>query len=162
MQDIKLRTLESTDDEFILALTTDPDWLKFIGDRGINDLSSAREYIAHQNTLCKREHGIGLMAIERIDDSKLVGLCGLLKRPYLDYPDLGFALLPEYRGKGYVTKAAGLVLASKLARQCKCIMAMTHPENTASQKVLLSLQFVKLGVIEMQTIPSTLFVLHQN
>ena len=39
-----------------------------------------------------------------------IGMCGLFKRTYLDYPDLGYALLHQYHGKGYAIEAAASIL----------------------------------------------------
>src|ERR1700741_2419628 len=35
-----------------------------------------------------------------------IGVCGLVRREFLPGPDLGFALLPEFVGRGYATEAA--------------------------------------------------------
>jgi RimJ/RimL family protein N-acetyltransferase len=39
-----------------------------------------------------------------------IGICGLVKRNYLDDIDLGYALLPRYWGQGYAYEAAKAVL----------------------------------------------------
>ena len=41
-----LRHLTADDAEFILVLMNDPDWLRYIGDRGIRTADDARGYIA--------------------------------------------------------------------------------------------------------------------
>ena len=35
-----------------------------------------------------------------------IGMCGLLKRDYLENPDIGFAILPEHTNNGYAYEAA--------------------------------------------------------
>lgn len=56
--------------------------------------------------------GINLVALK--ETGKPIGACGLLKREALDYPDLGYAFLPEFWGKGYAMEAADAILKKKL------------------------------------------------
>ena len=42
---LALRYLTAADSAFILELVTDPDWLRFIGDRGVRTAEDARGYI---------------------------------------------------------------------------------------------------------------------
>ena len=40
-----LRQLETSDTAFILKLVNDPSWLRYIGDKGVNSLEDAKDYI---------------------------------------------------------------------------------------------------------------------
>jgi [ribosomal protein S5]-alanine N-acetyltransferase len=42
---LTLRFASLDDAAFILELLNDPDWLKFIGDRGVRTIDQAKEYI---------------------------------------------------------------------------------------------------------------------
>jgi ribosomal-protein-alanine N-acetyltransferase len=96
LQTRRLTLSEATlsDIPLIFKLLNSPNWLEFIGDRNIRTLEDAEKYI--QNSLIKsyRENGFGLWKVELKSDKTPIGLCGLLKREMLDFPDLGFAILP--------------------------------------------------------------------
>lgn len=69
--------------------------------------------------------------------NKPIGMCGFLKRDYLEHHDIGFAFLPEYEGKGYATQAT--ITALKYAKthlNFKTVMAITTPDNERSVKLL--------------------------
>ena len=78
-----------SDSQFIFDLLTSPNWLKYIGDRGIRSIEDASEYI--ENSLIKsyRDNGFGLYKVVLKQNQIPIGLCGLLKRPVFDHPDIG-------------------------------------------------------------------------
>lgn len=137
-----LRRLSPEDAEFILELVNDPDWLRFIGDRGVRSLEDAREYIRSGPMDMYDRFGFGLFAVERKARDGPIGICGLLKREWLENVDLGFAFLPAFRRRGYAREAAAGTLAYArevlgLAR----VAAITSPDNEASQNLLRQLGF---------------------
>lgn len=103
---ISLRPVTLNDSPFILELTSDKDWLINIGDRGVCDVTTAEHYISDSLLSAYKTEGLGLMGIEDEKSGELAGLCGLLQRDYFDFPDLGFALLPRFRGLGFTIAAA--------------------------------------------------------
>ena len=103
---LQLRAVAPDDSTFILELLNSPGWLEFIGDRGVRSLDDATVYIQHRFTRSYQRDGHGLLVVEVKDSAIPVGLCGLLKRTYLDAPDLGFAVLPAFEGKGYISEAS--------------------------------------------------------
>lgn len=63
--------------------------------------------------------------------------------------EIGFWLLPEYRGKGYAKEAAeGVIRHAFAALNVKEIYATCVPDNAASRKVILS-----LGMTYVRTVP---------
>ena len=58
------------------------------------------------------ENGFGLSIVELKQGNKPIGMCGLIIRDYLEFPDLGFAFLPRYLQKGYGYAIANAVLQS--------------------------------------------------
>lgn len=103
---LRLREAQPDDAPFILQLVNEPVWLRHVGDRGIRTLEAAREYILNVLGAAHREHGFGLWLAEHRESSRLVGMCGLIKRPVLADVDLGFAFLAEYQRQGYALEAA--------------------------------------------------------
>ncbi len=89
-----LRRLTTGDAEFIFELLNDPDFLRFIGDKGVRSLDDARGYILSGPVASYAQHGFGLWLVELKGSNTPVGICGLLKRDALDDVDIGFAFLP--------------------------------------------------------------------
>ena len=77
----------------------------------------------------------------------MIGICGLFKRENLDDPDIGFAVLPDYCGKGYAGEAAAAVV--NYARDdlgLGVLTAIVSPDNAASIGLIekLGLRFERM------------------
>ena len=141
---LRLRHLDDTDAAFILELLNEPDFIRNIGDREVRTLDDARRYIQHGPVASYNQHGFGLWLVELQNTAAPIGICGLLKRDYLNDVDVGFALRECFRGKGYAFEAASAVLQlGKKALGLDRIVAITSPDNHASMSVLrkLGLEF---------------------
>ena len=137
-----LRRLEAGDAPFILELLNDPDWLRYIGDRNVRSLDDARRYLESGPLAMYRRLGFGLYGVELKDTGALIGMCGLIKRDMLEDVDIGFALLPEFRGRGFAGEAAGAVLEhGRTALGMKRIVAILSPDNRDSARLLERLGF---------------------
>jgi len=142
-----LRRVTLADAPFILELLNDPDWLRFIGDKGVRTLEDARGYIETGPLASYARHGFGLYVVARKTDPAPIGLCGLVKRDVLPDVDVGYAFLPQHRGSGYAHEAAAAVL--RFARNevgLARIAAITNSENERSIRVLekLGLSFERM------------------
>jgi len=142
-----LRQLTPADAPFILELLNDPDFIRFIGDRGVRTPAAARHYIVDGPVASYVRYGFGMYLAEEREGGAAIGLSGLVKRDYLDLVDLGFAFLPAYRSVGYATEAAQAVLAHArndcgLAR----LAGLASTENAASIRVLekIGMRFERL------------------
>jgi len=129
------------DAAFVLELLNDPDFLRYIGDRGVHDLVQAAGYLRDGPVASYRLNGFGLYRVERREDGAAVGLCGLIKRPPLAHADLGYALLPRFRGHGYVAEAARAVLGAARRQGMTTVLAVVDPDNAASIRTLRGLGF---------------------
>jgi RimJ/RimL family protein N-acetyltransferase len=75
--------------------------------------------------------------VEKKDDDKSIGMCGVLNRDTLDHPDIGFAFLPDYNGKGYALEIArATMIYAKEKLGIPRITAITLPQNYKSIKLL--------------------------
>lgn len=148
---LRLRLLEpERDAAAMLALLNDPGFLAHIGDRGVRDEAQARHYLADGTVLSYTQHGFGLYAVERRDDDAWLGVAGLVLRPTLPAPDLGYALLQAYQGQGYASEAARAVLAyahDTLALPRLC--AIVAPDNARSIRLLQAFGFAAQGRVRM-------------
>ena len=143
-----LRRLTPDDAPFILELTNDPDWLRYIGDRGIRTLDDARRYVETGPMEMYARLGFGLYAVERRDGSPPIGICGLLGRDWLESPDLGFAFLPAFRGMGYAREAAAATLDhARDEHAIGRVLAIVSPENADSIRLLkdLGMRFERMA-----------------
>lgn len=135
-----LREPVDADAPFVLRLLTDAGWLRWIGDRGVHSLDDARAYIRNGPQAMMSEHGVALHVVDVAGTP--AGLCGLLRRDGHPDADLGFALLPEFRGQGLVTESARAVLADARDRLgLRRVVAFVSPGNAASVAVLTGLGF---------------------
>lgn len=145
---LRLRQLEEGDAPMILELLNDAAFLANIGDRGVRSLEDARRYIATGPGASYARFGFGLWLIELKGDSAAIGICGLLHRDTHPDVEIGFALLPGFRGKGYAQEAAraALELATG-ALGLHRVVAIVAPANTASIRILenLGLAFERIG-----------------
>lgn len=138
-----IRHLEVTDAAFALELVNTPGWLQNIGDRNVHNLEQAKQYLLNGPIKSYQVNGFGIWLLELKEEQTRVGMCGIIKRDGLDLPDLGYALLPTYQGKGYVTEAATAVLKyTKEVLQIPQILAITNLDNLPSIKVLEKQGFI--------------------
>lgn len=145
---LTLRPLTLADAPFILELLNDPDWLRYIGDRGVRTLDDARRYLQDGPIASYARNGFGLLAVDLKADGTTIGMCGLIRRDTLDDVDLGFAFLPAYRGQGYASEAGAAVLAhASDVLKLKRIVAITTQDNAGSMAVLRKLGFRLEGLI---------------
>ena len=141
---LRLRPLVAADAPFIVELLNEPGWLRFIGDRGVRDLETARGYIENGPRAMYARLGFGLYCVESRDGTPL-GMCGLLKRDNLEHVDLGFAFLARYQGLGYAREAAAAALAEARSLGLAQVAAITDPDNLRSIRLLESLGFQAAG-----------------
>ena len=134
---LDLRCMTIDDSEFILQLLNDPDFIRFIGDKGVKTIDDARQYIVNGPMASYARHGFGLWLVELKPSRVPVGMCGLLKRETLDDVDIGFAFLPRYRLRGYAFESAAAVMQyGRNVLGLKRIVAITDPDNAGSIRLL--------------------------
>ncbi|WP_377890490.1 GNAT family N-acetyltransferase [Alkalihalobacillus sp. R86527] len=132
-----LRLLTIDDAAFILKLLNDPTWKQFIGDKGVNTLEDARNYILTGPITMYSQLGYGLYLVELKESKIPIGLCGLIKRESLEDTDIGFAFLSEYQSKGHAYEAASATLSYGCNQlNLKRIVAITSKDNELSSKLL--------------------------
>lgn len=132
-----LRKLSAEHSGFILVLLNDPSWLRFIGDRGVRTLEDARNYILDGPVDSYERVGFGMYLTELKASGERIGICGLVKREALDDVDIGYALLPQFRGKGLAFEAASAVMTyGREVLGLGRVVAVTAPDNEASIRVL--------------------------
>jgi RimJ/RimL family protein N-acetyltransferase len=142
-----IRPCSTEDATFIYELLNCTTWLQYIGDRNVNSIHEARNYIEDKMYPQLKRLGFGNYTVIRKSDQQKMGTCGLHDREGLPGVDIGFAFLPQYEGVGYAYEAA--LEIKNQGFECfglNQINAITLPSNKRSRKLLekLGLQFEKL------------------
>ena len=146
-QRLFLRRFSLEDAAFVLELVNDPAWLEHIGDRNVRTLEDARAYL-HRGALAMYESvGFGMYVVSLKNSGESIGTCGLIKRDALDDIDIGFAFLPQFRGRGFALESAAAVLEhGKRTLGLKRIVAIVSAANHRSIRILerIGLQFERM------------------
>lgn len=145
---LRLDKAKSDDAAFFFQLMNSHNWIKYIGDREIYSEKSAADHIENKLIRSYNENGYGLYKMTLKANDIAIGICGFVKRDYLEHADLGFAVLPEYERKGYAYEAARAVLEyGTKVLLLEPILAITSPDNLVSQKLLAKLNFKASGTV---------------
>ena len=141
-ENLIIRKLRVEDAPFIFELVNMPSWLQYIGDRGVRTIRDAEQYIINGPMTSYEKFGFGLYLVALKDTLEPIGMCGLLKRDTLEHPDIGFAFLQKFTGRGYAFESATEVLAyGKNILGLTRILAITTKDNSSSIKLLGRLGF---------------------
>jgi len=144
---LTLRELTAADAPFILELLNEPSFIANIADKNVRTLDDAVHYIATGPAASYHQHGYGLYRVALKDGDTPIGICGLVKRDYLDVADVGYALLERHFGQGYGYESAAAVRDwARTTLGLPHLLGITSPDNVASIRLLekLGLRFVKL------------------
>lgn len=158
-----LREFVETDAPMVLELLNEPSFHEFIGDRGVRTMDDARRYLREGPMTSYADHGHGLlwMGLKRAGAAPVgIGMCGLVRRPSLPGPDIGFAVTPSYWGAGYTTEGAAAVLERGWEKlEITSVYGITLPHNTRSIRVLekLGLEFVEEKSLDSDAPPVRIF-----
>jgi len=142
------RELQPSDDAALFALDSDPDVVKYVGVKPIDDIEQTREIIKNirQQYI---DYGIGRWAVVLKETGEVIGWAGLKFIKHLNgfdnNYDLGYRFQKGHWGKGYGFESAKAWIdfgfnEMKLER----ISAYVDVDNTASVRILekCGLQFV--------------------
>lgn len=139
---LQLREFTLADAPWILSLLNDAAFLEHIGDKGVRSIADAERYLSDGPLAGYRAHGFGLSAVVRISDGEPVGMSGVISRPTLPAPDIGYAMRPTMRGSGYGLEAAGLALTyGHRDLGFPRLLAIVSAGNTCSRNILARLGF---------------------
>jgi ribosomal-protein-alanine N-acetyltransferase len=160
-----LKPTTVADAEFIRSLYNSPKWIKFIGDRQLNTVKDAENYIQTKLMPQMKRLGYGTYTIIRKSDGEKVGSCGLYDREGVNGIDIGFALLPDFEKKGYAFESVNYLKEIGFSDfKLKQISGITSKKNKASQDLLIKigLKFEKTIILPNETEEILLFTLIQD
>lgn len=144
---LTLSRLSYDDRAFIVELVNEPSFIHYIGDKNVSTEDDARRYLREGPIGSYEKFGYGLFLVSLKDAACPAGICGLVKRPEFDDPDIGFAFLKRYCGQGYALESAKAVLQYGFSELgLTRIIAMADADNGRSVGLLakLDLKFERM------------------
>lgn len=160
---LRLRRLRASDEPSLVALDRDPEVMRYVGSpAGVRSPEETTVRVKQRILESDRgEHGpLGFWRIEGRDDEAFLGLGALIRMP--DGPDVevAYRLARAAWGRGIATEAAGALVAHGLRTVgLPRLVAVTYPENRASQRVLDKLGVERRGLAEYKGVQTTFHVL---
>ncbi|MDA0151193.1 GNAT family N-acetyltransferase [Vibrio sp. Makdt] len=140
---LRLRMITPQDAAFIQRLYSSEDFLRYIGDKEINDTDKAVEYIKNNILKMYEEKGVCLLMVEMKGSLTPIGICGLIKRDTLSSHDIGYGFVPEVYGQGFAQEAAEAIIEqAKQNADIDHLVAITTSDNIRSIALLTKLGFV--------------------
>lgn len=137
------------DRAFLHTCCTDPYIMQFQGD--VMDETRLKNFFQDTESHWA-QHGFGRFIVVSKKEKQPIGFVSLKYLSAEDkIPDLGFALLQQFCGKGFATEAAQALIAyARNELKLQSLQALNNPENQAGSHVLEKLGFVRVGTIELE------------
>ena len=147
---VRLRDVTLDDADLLDAWNADPGSSGEFNDFGGTPKPTDREALARGPLRNERN---GQLMVERVADGQPIGVVGFHAVGYGPNPEsvawnMGIALLPEARGKGYGAEAQALFAAYLFeTTEVNRVEAQTDVDNVAEQRSLEKAGFVREGTI---------------
>jgi ribosomal-protein-alanine N-acetyltransferase len=143
-----LRSVREGDEDAVYTLLSDERVVRYML-FPIFDRDRARTFVARVSQPMSDVNGPPQLVLGmtlRPDDTRLIGLCGLVINPGLEEGEAWYLAHPDLWGRGLITEAAGaLVDVGFRDLQLHRIWASCLPTNPASARVLEKLGFRREG-----------------
>ena len=133
-----LREFNFSDSENFYNLNSDPEVLKYTGDKTFSSISEAESFLRNYDDY--KKNGFGRWAVISKDSNDFIGWCGL-KLNEEKLIDLGFRFFKNQWGKGYATESARVSLEHGFNNlNINEIIGRASIDNKASVRVLEKLK----------------------
>jgi len=141
-----LRQIIMDDLNDLLTIRQNEEVGKYIDRPRSKTVEEATAFIERITKLIANNESV-LWGLTKADSNRIIGTACLWNfNETKDKGEIGYELLPEYWGKGYISEVvAKLVDFGFNTLKLASITAVTHPENIASVKLLLKNGFVYEG-----------------
>jgi len=152
-QRLVIRTLNDSDAPMILQLLNEKTFIENIGDKGVRDLEGALRYINDGPLAMQKALGYSLYCCQLSHSNNTIGICGLIKRDGVEYPEVGFAFLSQYCRQGFGLESLGAVVEYALSvLNLPVLQAICNPGNLASIALLQRLGFSFKSLLTLPSI----------
>jgi ribosomal-protein-alanine N-acetyltransferase len=130
-----LRKFTGNDIDAVYEMRSDRDVMRFIREPQTNRAEAA-SWIDLISSRWEADR-IGFCAVIEKSTGKFAGWCGLWRLKETNEIEVGYALIKDFRGKGYASEAAGAFLEYGFETlNLEEIVAVARPENNASRRVM--------------------------
>ena len=144
---LTLLPLQLTDSEILYRIYQTKDILRYFPNPIPPPLEKVQKFIAAQQTHWEK-YSYGNWGILPIGANEIIGWAGLQYLPELEETEVGFLLDQPFWGKGYATDAARASIRFSFEHfNLDHIIALVHPDNLASRRVI-----EKCGLVYLETI----------
>ena len=147
-----LKKTELSDFDRLMALRSDPDVMKYLGDGTVHTEDQVRKFLSMAIPY-QEKHGIGFCTVFEKESGDFIGQAGLFHIGYHDeQPDIEIAyrLHKKFWEKGYATELTKALIQWGFQNlTVDKLIAATDPENSASQNVLKKAGLDYKGKVEM-------------
>lgn len=139
-----LRQITPNDVKEIFELRSNSETMKYIPRPLVTSIDEAMSHIKMIQDKIESNEGIN-WAITLKNNPKMIGIIGHYKIRWEHFrSEIGYMLLPEYQGKGFITEAIQLIIKYGFNEmRMHSLEAIIHPDNNASAIVLEKNNFVK-------------------
>ena len=160
---LRLRPLASSDETDLVALDSDPEVMRYVGSpAGVKSPAETleRARLRIRETQRGDYEPLGFWRIEGRSDGAFHGVGALIRMPEGGEVEVAYRLARGAWGQGIATEAAGALVAHALGPLgLPRVVAVTYPENQASQRVLDKLGFERRGIRDYKGVRATYHVL---
>ncbi len=130
-----LRELSVDDARHFYELNSDPEVIKYTGDKAFESIETARQFLVNYNPYAT--YGYGRWAVIDTKNNQFIGWCGLKYSSDLDETDLGFRFFKKYWNQGYASETAQACIDYGFTKlNLNQIVGKAMEDNVASVKVL--------------------------
>lgn len=158
---LRLRAFREDDLEAFAAMSADPEVMRYIGPGDTVDRNTAWRTMAGFNGHWALR-GIGMWAVQRLEDGAFVGRVGLHHPPYWPALECGWVLARAAWGRGYAREAAAAALAhARRQRPGERLTSFIQHGNERSVRVALALGAVRAADAELLGTPVEVYE-HDN
>ena len=142
LQTPRLTLRSPRDAEALLAVSGDPEAMRYVGDSRTRNLEELRRAIA-RGIVLESERGFNMFVVVRRTDGQVLGDCGLSIWKPTGETEIGWRFAKEHWGHGFAHEAALEVLRFAAEEVgLRRLISVIHPENLASRKLAERLGFV--------------------
>lgn len=143
---LNLRRADLNDINELFAMRSDKEVMKYIPRPVAATLEEISEFLKLTDEKISSNEMINWVITVK-DNPKMIGTIGYYYiKPEHFRAEIGYMLLPEFQGRGYVTEAITEVVSYGFAEmKLHSIEAVIDPSNVASAKVLEKCNFMKEG-----------------
>ena len=139
-----LRRITEEDAEVVFSLRSNPDVMQYVPRPLAKTIQDAHNHISEINSKIDSNVGIN-WAITLKGNPAMIGIIGHYRLEPQNYrAEIGYMMLPEFHGKGYVSEAIQKITTFGFEEMnLHSIEAIIDPDNFASARVLEKNQYIK-------------------